>query len=69
MLLTTWVDPPTDAIGWPRSSPLACVVRTNTSGLAAIDDVVAGFNPTGPVEGKTIISGRKDADPADPATS
>ncbi|MEU1689233.1 hypothetical protein [Micromonospora sp. NPDC005707] len=44
-------------------------MRTNTSGLAAIDDVVAGFNPTGPVEGKTIISGRKDADPADPATS
>lgn len=68
MLLTTWVDPPTDAIGWPRSSPLACVVR-NTSGLAALDDVVAAVNPTGPVEGKTIISGGKDADPADPATS
>jgi hypothetical protein len=33
-------------------------MRTNIGNVATLDDAVAAFNPTGPVKGKTIISGR-----------
>jgi hypothetical protein len=34
-------------------------LRTNIGTVAALDDAVAAFNPTGPVEGTAIISVRR----------